>query len=124
MCLGLVRSCDAVFLLFVGWLWTDFNFFQLQPIPPSDLQVIAILLTIQVGYSFISLCLQWCRDSTIVSLADTFTSILAGVTIFSILGNLAYETNQPIENVVQGGTGLAFISYPEAISKFDAVPQV
>ncbi len=65
-----------------------------------------------------------CRDSTIVSLADTFTSILAGVTIFSILGNLAYETNQPIENVVQGGTGLAFISYPEAISKFDAVPQV
>ncbi|XP_046631270.1 sodium-dependent nutrient amino acid transporter 1-like [Daphnia pulicaria] len=64
------------------------------------------------------------RDSTIVSFADTFTSILAGVTIFSILGNLAYETNQPIENVVQGGTGLAFISYPEAISKFDAVPQL
>ena len=65
-----------------------------------------------------------CRDSTIVSLADTFTSILAGITIFSILGNLAHETNQPIENVVKGGTGLAFISYPEAISKFDVVPQV
>lgn len=65
-----------------------------------------------------------CRDSTIVSLADTFTSILAGITIFSILGNLAYETDQPIENVVKGGTGLAFISYPEAISKFDVVPQV
>ncbi|KAI9551816.1 hypothetical protein GHT06_022155 [Daphnia sinensis] len=64
------------------------------------------------------------RDSTIVSLADTFTSILAGVTIFAILGNLSYETNQPIENVVEGGTGLAFISYPEAISKFDSVPQL
>jgi solute carrier family 6 amino acid transporter-like protein 5/7/9/14 len=49
---------------------------------------------------------------------------LAGITIFSILGNLAYESGKPIEEVVKGGTGLAFISYPEAISKFDAVPQV
>lgn len=64
------------------------------------------------------------RDSTIVSLADTGTSILAGITIFSILGNLAYESGKPIQDVVKGGTGLAFISYPEAISKFDAVPQV
>ena len=64
------------------------------------------------------------RDSTIVSLADTGTSILAGVTIFSILGNLAVETNQDIEDVVFGGPGLAFVSYPAAISKFDAVPQV
>lgn len=64
------------------------------------------------------------RDSTIVSLADTGTSILAGVTIFSILGNLAYETGKPLPEVVKSGTGLAFISYPEAISKFDAVPQV
>ena len=66
------------------------------------------------------------RDSTIVSFADTGTSLLAGFTIFSILGNLAYETNQldQIDKVVRGGTGLAFITYPEAIAKFDAVPQV
>jgi solute carrier family 6 amino acid transporter-like protein 5/7/9/14 len=49
---------------------------------------------------------------------------LAGITIFSILGNLALESGKTIEDVVKGGTGLAFISYPEAISKFDAVPQV
>ena len=64
------------------------------------------------------------RDSTIVSLADTGTSILAGITIFSILGNLAYESGKPIADVVKGGTGLAFVSYPEAIAKFDVVPQV
>jgi solute carrier family 6 amino acid transporter-like protein 5/7/9/14 len=29
-----------------------------------------------------------------------------------------------IDKVVQGGTGLAFISYPDAIAKFDVVPQV
>ncbi len=39
-------------------------------------------------------------------------------------GNLAYETGLPIEQVVQGGTGLAFVSYPDAIGKFNAVPQV
>jgi len=65
-----------------------------------------------------------CRDSTIVSFADTGTSLLAGFTIFSILGNLAYETGKDIEDVALGGTGMAFISYPETISKFDAVPQV
>ncbi|XP_046656086.1 sodium-dependent nutrient amino acid transporter 1-like isoform X1 [Daphnia pulicaria] len=64
------------------------------------------------------------RDATIVSFMDTFTSLLAGVTIFSILGNLAHESGKSIETVVQGGTGLAFISYPEAISKFDVVPQL
>lgn len=55
---------------------------------------------------------------------DTFTSLLAGVTIFAILGNLAHESGKSIQDVVQGGTGLAFVSYPEAIAKFDVVPQV
>lgn len=55
---------------------------------------------------------------------DTFTSLLAGFTIFSILGNLAYEKNVPISEVVGGGSGLAFISYPETIAKFEHVPQV
>lgn len=65
------------------------------------------------------------RDSTVVSFADTGTSILAGITVFSILGNLAKESGKPIAQVVQkGGLGLAFISYPEAIARFDAVPQV
>lgn len=65
------------------------------------------------------------RDALIVSAMDTFTSLLAGFTIFAILGNLAHELHTDIDSVVKtGGTGLAFISYPDAISKFDTVPQV
>lgn len=65
------------------------------------------------------------RDAMIVSFLDTFTSLLAGFTIFAILGNLASNLDTTIENVVKtGGTGLAFISYPDAISKFDVVPQL
>ena len=55
---------------------------------------------------------------------DTFTSFLAGITIFSVLGNLAFETGKNVADVAGGGPGLAFISYPDAIAKFNFVPQV
>ncbi|KAM7342265.1 sodium-dependent nutrient amino acid transporter 1-like [Cochliomyia hominivorax] len=65
------------------------------------------------------------RDCTIVTTLDTFTSLLSGIVIFGILGNLAYETGTTdIKSVVKGGPGLAFISYPDAIAKFAVVPQV
>lgn len=66
-----------------------------------------------------------CRDVLIVTTLDTFTSLIAGCTIFGILGNLAHELgNADISKVVRGGTGLAFISYPEALSQFNFVPQL
>ena len=39
------------------------------------------------------------RDGLILSCTDTLTSILAGSTIFSILGNLASEMEVPVKNV-------------------------
>jgi len=63
------------------------------------------------------------RDALIISFADTFTSLLAGTVIFSILGHLAYELDLPVEKVVKSGAGLAFVSYPEVLAKFDFVPQ-
>ncbi|XP_043066932.1 sodium-dependent nutrient amino acid transporter 1 [Drosophila bipectinata] len=65
------------------------------------------------------------RDANIVTTLDTFTSLLSGVIIFGILGNLAYENNTTdISSVVNGGPGLAFISYPDAIAKFKVLPQL
>lgn len=64
-------------------------------------------------------------DTLVVTTLDTCTSMAAGVIIFGILGNLAFVTgNTDITQVVQGGTGLAFVSYPDAISKFEFAPQV
>ncbi|XP_018398128.1 PREDICTED: sodium-dependent nutrient amino acid transporter 1-like [Cyphomyrmex costatus] len=64
------------------------------------------------------------RDAMIVTTLDTFTSLLAGCTIFAILGNLSRELEiEDIGTVVRGGTGLAFISYPETIAKFTIAPQ-
>lgn len=56
---------------------------------------------------------------------DTVTSMLAGCTIFGILGHLAHQTGtDDVASVVRGGTGLAFVSYPDAIAKFTYLPQV
>lgn len=65
------------------------------------------------------------RDATIVTALDTFTSLIAGVTIFGILGHLAHEIGtENIGDVVKAGAGLAFISYPDAIARFEYLPQV
>jgi solute carrier family 6 amino acid transporter-like protein 5/7/9/14 len=64
------------------------------------------------------------RDVTIISVLDTGTSMLAGLIVFGVIGHLAHITDaEDIRTVVKGGTGLAFITYPDAISKFGFLPQ-
>lgn len=66
------------------------------------------------------------KDAMIVTSIDTFTSLLAGFTIFGILGNLAYNVGETdVSKVIKGGgSSLAFVSYPEAISKMAVFPQL
>ncbi|XP_030370820.1 sodium-dependent nutrient amino acid transporter 1 isoform X1 [Scaptodrosophila lebanonensis] len=65
------------------------------------------------------------KDIVIITTMDSCSSIFAGCITFGILGNLAQKTGiTDIGSVVKGGAGLAFISYPEAIAKFEYVPQV
>lgn len=46
----------------------------------------------------------------IVTSIDTLTSLIGGMTIFAILGNLAHNLGiDKISEVVKSGTGLAFI---------------
>jgi len=74
---------------------------------------------------------------------DTVTSLLAGCVIFAVLGTMAHENGENIEDVVVGGLfalclgmtklerfsfplgpGLAFIAYPEGLSKIKVLPQL
>ncbi|XP_037953510.1 sodium-dependent nutrient amino acid transporter 1-like isoform X2 [Teleopsis dalmanni] len=64
------------------------------------------------------------NDIVIITTMDSCSSIIAGCITFGILGNLAFKTGaKDIAHVVKGGAGLAFISYPDAIAKFDFAPQ-
>lgn len=55
---------------------------------------------------------------------DTFTSILAGCTVFAVLGYLSKQTGIDVDMITSGGMDLAFVAYPEAIANFGWAPQV
>jgi NSS family neurotransmitter:Na+ symporter len=57
------------------------------------------------------------NNAFIVSFANCLTSFLAGFVVFSVLGFLAFKNGMPVESVVSGGSRLAFITYPAAITK-------
>lgn len=61
--------------------------------------------------------------ATVISSLDFLTSIISGVAVFSILGNLAHQQGVPVQDVVSGGPGLAFITFPEALSQLP-LPQL
>jgi solute carrier family 6 amino acid transporter-like protein 5/7/9/14 len=56
-------------------------------------------------------------DAAFVSSLDFFTSLIASVVIFSVLGFLSNELGIPVDKVAAGGQGLAFVAYPTALAK-------
>uniref|UniRef100_A0A674BDC2 Solute carrier family 6 member 14 n=1 Tax=Salmo trutta TaxID=8032 RepID=A0A674BDC2_SALTR len=63
------------------------------------------------------------KDALIVCLTNCGTSVFAGFAIFSILGHMAHVYGKPVSEVcVCVGFGLAFIAYPDALSKLPISP--
>ncbi|KAG1708445.1 Sodium- and chloride-dependent glycine transporter 2 [Nymphon striatum] len=62
------------------------------------------------------------RDTVLVSVINSLTSILAGFVVFSVLGFLALELDKDIGKVVVGGPGLVFIVYPDALTRLPISP--
>ncbi|XP_070537070.1 sodium- and chloride-dependent glycine transporter 1-like [Ptychodera flava] len=61
-------------------------------------------------------------DAMIIPLLNCGTSIFAGFAIFSTLGFMAHETGKDVSEVAASGVGLAFIAYPEALSRMPGAP--
>lgn len=57
------------------------------------------------------------RDAIIVAICNILTSFFAGFVIFSILGFLAHELDTEVESVIDQGAGLAFVVFPEMVTK-------
>lgn len=63
------------------------------------------------------------RDSVIVTLANSATSVFSGFVVFAALGYMAQERNLRIEDLAIGGPGLVFVVYPEILATMP-VPQL
>uniref|UniRef100_A0A182TXD0 Transporter n=1 Tax=Anopheles melas TaxID=34690 RepID=A0A182TXD0_9DIPT len=61
-------------------------------------------------------------DSIVIPIVNCGTSILAGFVVFSVLGYFSHQTGLPVASAATGGPGLAFITYPEAISMLPLSP--
>jgi NSS family neurotransmitter:Na+ symporter len=62
------------------------------------------------------------NNASIIALSDFGTSFIAGLAVFATLGGMAFVTAQagkpvPMEEVVEGGPGLAFVAFPYALAQ-------
>ena len=57
------------------------------------------------------------RNSIVIVVCNSLTSIYAGFAIFSVIGFMAHSINKPINEATDQGVGLAFVAYPAALSR-------
>lgn len=64
------------------------------------------------------------KNGVIIALANCFTSIFAGLAVFSTLGYLAHNSGVEVTEVVRGGIELVFITYPSVINALPIMPEL
>lgn len=62
------------------------------------------------------------KDTIVLSILNEGTCFLAAIVIFSVLGFLSHVTGKDIADVATGGPGLAFVTYPSALTQLPISP--
>ncbi|XP_037869253.1 sodium- and chloride-dependent GABA transporter ine isoform X2 [Bombyx mori] len=60
------------------------------------------------------------HDTVAVTLVNAITSLIVGIFTFATIGNIAFEQNTPVKDVIADSPGLLFVVYPQAIAKMPA----
>ena len=77
---------------------------------------------VMIGYgSYLGKKAEITNSALITGLANCGTSFFSGFVVFSMLGYLAQVQGLPVPEVTTSGTGLAFVTFPTAISQLPAL---
>jgi NSS family neurotransmitter:Na+ symporter len=77
---------------------------------------------VMIGYgSYLGKKAEITNSAFITGLANCGTSFFAGFVVFSMLGYLAQAQGVDVSEVAEKSTGLAFVTFPTAISKLPAL---
>ena len=77
---------------------------------------------VMIGYgSYLGKKAEITNSAFITGLANCGTSFFSGFVVFSMLGYLAKIQGLPVSEVTKSGTGLAFVTFPTAISQLPAL---
>ncbi len=86
-----------------------------------------IFFTLSLGFgimiayaSYLPGKVELVKDALIISLGNCAFSFITGFAVFGTLGYMAHTTGVPVAEVVSDSIGLAFVSYPKAISLMPA----
>jgi len=86
-----------------------------------------IFFSLSIGFGIMVTYASYLKPKTnltgsglIVGFANSSFEILAGIGVFAALGFMAQAAGKPVEEVVSGGIGLAFIAFPKLISSLGA----
>jgi NSS family neurotransmitter:Na+ symporter len=80
---------------------------------------LSLAFTVMITYaSYLPRNSELSNSGFIMALANSGFEFLAALGIFSVLGFLATQQNTSVEEVVQSGVILAFVSIPEIINQF------
>ncbi|TQS75997.1 sodium-dependent transporter [Ornithinibacillus gellani] len=64
------------------------------------------------------------NNAFITGFGNSAFELLAGIGVFAVLGFMATQSNLPIDEVVEGGVGLAFVVFPQIINQFPALNEL
>ena len=62
------------------------------------------------------------RDTFIIAIVNSLTSVAAAFIIFAVVGNISFTTGTPIKELGLEGMELVFVSYPRALAKIPFGP--
>src|SRR5699024_8715550 len=64
------------------------------------------------------------NNAFIVGFGNSSFELLAGIGVFGVLGFMALQSGVSVDEVVEGGVGLAFVVFPEIINNFPAFSEL